>query len=397
MCIFLLFLCGSGIAAGWDAYGIPADYNGDDALTGQELRTGILEYLSASPALTREDIRDAAHVYLEWNGTPKPVSDSVSDHIVLYRPVRRVVVFNGEAAETLRAIGFDPEKIVATDKYTQEKSSFFPEHAGRENIGSVWSPDMEKVLSMHPDTVFLYATISTTACDEIGQKLTGSYPDIRVFRFDCFNPRTYPEEIRKIGLIVDKEEGANDFAQFYSSVMDTIGTRVSSIAEKDRVRVYFEYWNDYKTVAGAAGYNEKIELAGGMNIFRDEAADYPEIDPEAVIVRNPEVIIKLAGKGLEFGGYAKSDIEPLIAVRQSLLARPGWNQLAAVQNDRVYIIHSDILGSSQHFIGTAYLARWFYPDLFADLNPAVLHQDYLDRFQRLPFDLASEGAFVYPE
>ena len=112
-------------------------------------------------------------------------------------------------------------------------------------------------------------------------------------------------------------------------------------------------------------------------------------------MRNPEVFVKLAGKGLENGGYSGDDIEPFIDTRQSLFGRPGWSRLDAIRDGRVYVIHSDILGTSQHFIGTAYLARWFYPDLFTDLDPATIHQQYLTKFQHLNFDVAADGIFVY--
>ncbi len=179
--------------------------------------------------------------------------------------------------------------------------------------------------------------------------------------------------------------------------MDRIRKGTADIPADERVRVYFEYWTDYKTVAAGSGYNEKIEIAGGLNPFAGESGEYPIIDPEAVIVMDPQVIVKLAGQGLAVGGYAHHDPETLAEIRSALLERPGWSRISAVKDGRVYVIHSDILGGAQHFIGTAYLAKWFYPDRFADLDPHAIHQRYLSEFQGIDFDLASMGSFVYPE
>jgi len=42
------------------------------------------------------------------------------------------------------------------------------------------------------------------------------------------------------------------------------------------------------------------------------------------------------------------------------------------------------------------MAKWFHPDLFKDLDPEAIHQEYLTRFQHLDYDLGKQGVFVYP-
>lgn len=383
------------------AEGIPGDADGDNLLTSAEYAGAVLAYLDAarmggSGGLSQADIRDAAWVYTHWDGRPCEITDSSGRTVTLYRPLRRVVAFNGEALEILRSIGFDMENVVAVDKYSHEKDTFFPECRDRANVGSIWSPDMEQVFSVRPDAVFLYATISTAACDDIQKRLEVSAPGIRVFRFDCFKPATYAGEIRTIASIAGREDEGEAFASFYESTMDRIRDGTAGIPDDEKTRVYFEYWFDYTTVAASAGYNEKTLIAGGVNPFATGTAEYPVVDPEAILVADPQVVVKLAGQGLAVGGYAGHDIAALDAIRAGMLGRPGWPGISAVKNGRVHVIHSDILGGAQHFIGTAYLAKWFYPDRFADLDPHAVHQRYLSEFQGIDFDLASEGTFVYP-
>jgi iron complex transport system substrate-binding protein len=42
------------------------------------------------------------------------------------------------------------------------------------------------------------------------------------------------------------------------------------------------------------------------------------------------------------------------------------------------------------------MAKWFHPDLFKDLDPQAIHQEYLNRFQNLDYNLDKNGVFVYP-
>ncbi len=53
-------------------------------------------------------------------------------------------------------------------------------------------------------------------------------------------------------------------------------------------------------------------------------------------------------------------------------------------------------GGSGCLIGTAYMAKWFHPELFEDLDPEAIHQEYLTEFQGLDYDLNEHGVFVYP-
>jgi iron complex transport system substrate-binding protein len=42
------------------------------------------------------------------------------------------------------------------------------------------------------------------------------------------------------------------------------------------------------------------------------------------------------------------------------------------------------------------MVKWLYPELFVDLDPEAIHQEYLTRFQGLDYDLDTHGVFVYP-
>jgi len=46
-----------------------------------------------------------------------------------------------------------------------------------------------------------------------------------------------------------------------------------------------------------------------------------------------------------------------------------------------------------YITGAAYMAQWPCPDLFADLNPSGIHQEYLERFQAMAMP---DTIFVHP-
>jgi ABC-type Fe3+-hydroxamate transport system substrate-binding protein len=72
-----------------------------------------------------------------------------------------------------------------------------------------------------------------------------------------------------------------------------------------------------------------ITEAGGVNIFADAAQLYPTVSDEAVLARNPNLIL-----APDHGG-AK--------LRDRLLARPGWKELTAMKEGRIVTISEDLL------------------------------------------------------
>lgn len=374
---------------------LPGDISGNDHLEKPELSRLVLAALKDDQIV--QDARDAAYVYMVWNGSPKRITDSSGKERVIRRPLYRIVVLNSETLETMRSIGYDTTPVIGVDKYILQKKEFFPEFAGTPGVGSIWAPDYEKIVSLRPDAVFLYATVSKSSGDAIEEKLAATSPEITVFRFDGYLPETYSEEIRVLSDLLDCQETGQEFLKFYTINVDAVSSRSAEIPKEDRIRVYFETWTDYKSCAAGSGYDQKITMAGGSNIFGDETAEYPEIDPEAILKRSPQVVVKLVGAGKYiFGGYEGGANASFQQVHRDIISRKGWESLPAVRDGRTYILHTDILGGPHFFIGVQYMAEWFYPERFGDLDPETVHAEYLSRFQGLNKKLNERQNFIYP-
>jgi len=84
------------------------------------------------------------------------------------------------------------------------------------------------------------------------------------------------------------------------------------------------------TVGPGSFLSDVLELAGGRNIFADVRSSYAAVSQEAILARQPEVIIELHGEGM-LGSAAR---ERILAVWRSM---PG---LPAVRNGRIHAIGS---------------------------------------------------------
>ena len=247
-------------------------------------------------------------------------------------------------------------------------------------------------MALQPDTVFLRAD---SRADSLQRALESADPSISVLRFWYINPDLYPDEVKKFGYIFGKVSEAEECMDWY--VVNTIKEKVDSISEEDKPKVYFEVGNPYSIWGEHAG----IANAGGIDIFADQFRGASAVvNAEDVMERNPDIIVKVLWPG---GGYGLDvdDTAELKAAREDIMNRPELQNVKAVKNKRVYIItphiwtHYAVCGC-RHFVQIAYMAKWFHPELFEDLDPQAIHQEYLTDFQGLDIDLAEKGVFVYP-
>lgn len=80
---------------------------------------------------------------------------------------------------------------------------------------------------------------------------------------------------------------------------------------------------------GGSFTNELIERAGGKNLFADIKDKYPNVSEEEILRRNPDVIV------------LARPVDP-DAKRKELLARPTWQKLKAIQNQRIVFVDEDM-------------------------------------------------------
>ena len=314
--------------------------------------------------------------------------DIIERPVTVSKPIERIISVPVHPFSVMRSIKVEKDKIVGVSGTIKVNNEYFPEISKAACIGK--GRDYEAILNLHPDLVI----VTTSSLEKYTEKL----PGVTVVAFDIWRESTHVDEIRRLGYILDKEDEAEEFIDFYSGVMNTIKEKVDKIPEEDRPKVYFEE-TPYKTYTGEGAFSEHVPAAGGINIFGDLPGFMQDVDPEEVIKRNPEIILLWPIITSPTGSwyYSGTDINNLIDARNEIMNRSELAKVEAVKNGRVYTYIGD-LGTARHFMGEAYLAKWFHPELFEDFDPHAIHQEYITRFQGLPDDfLDTHGVFVYPE
>ena len=402
-----LLLLASPVAASDYTLGVFGNANEDDTINMQDVTYTeliILEYrdeteLSDAKHDGKINMQDVTQIELVILGREKELTivDTADRTVTVKKPLERIIVFTPGSLETIRSLKAT-DIIVGVSEFMTADEIFFPEFSDYPNVGGKDSPpDTEAVLSLEPDAVFLYEA----GHEDFQDQLEAADLDIAVIRLNFFSPGdVFVEETKKLGYMLGRVEESEEFIDFYGGWLGTIGERVEKLSDEDEPKVYFELFRPYIAPTKMSNFGKKLVMAGGCNIFGDEPAGAwgsLTVDPEAVIDRDPEIIVRVAH--WDVGGYAldSEDTAVLSDIRDEIMDRPELAHVSAVKNGKVCIITDHIIGGpARHFIGIGYLAKWLHPELFDDLDPKAIHQEYITEFQGLGIDLDEHGVFVYP-
>ena len=360
---------------------VTGDIDEDRIVSGAELADLILEYLDAAPIdsthIGLANLRAASHIHAYY---PRTIVDSNGDELTLYKPVKRIIAYNSDCAEVILSLGATKDVMGVGTVVAED--DFFSEFEEVQAVGKWNNPDCEMILALDPDAVFVYG--KWPGKDKLDEKLEGT--GIVVIRLNLYIPENMTDDVRKLGIVLEREDEAQELVDFYQHHTDLIRERVGSLPEEDRQSIYLECYSDFKTVSAGSGGDQMCVMAGGKNIASDLIGAYPKVDPEWAIAQNPDVIVKAASAS--YNNTAEPE-----ALLGDILGRSGWDGMDAVEGGRVHLLASDIYTGPRYIIGVAYMAQWLYPDAFADLDPSEIHREYLKRFQGTDIP---DKIFVHP-
>jgi len=325
------------------------------------------------------------------------IIDSANRTVTVRKPIKRVVCCFPRLLEALRTLKVPMEIVVGIAKDKMD-TAFFPKFEDIPSVGWRWTPDIEAIVELEPDVV-LYTAHTLMGAPETLDKMESA--GLTVLCFNLNELDRIDDEITMLGYIFNRKEEAKEFVEWRDGILNAIKERVEGLPEESKPKVYFEaaFKGNYYYIYGKYAY---IAEAGGKDIFDDLPGSYMSIDPEEVVKQNPDIIVKVAPWYVGGYGVDATDITPLKEIQEEVLSRPELQGVKAVKDGKVYVISNHLVSmfpssGCRNFIQVAYMAKWFHPDLFKDLDPKAIHQEYLTRFQGLDIDLDEKGVFVYPE
>ncbi len=204
---------------------------------------------------------------------------------------------------------------------------------------------------------------------------------------------------------------ATEYANWILNLTTTISTKINeNVLDAQRLKVLL---TNSPTLGSARAYvaldtlGQACILAGGSNIAQAPAGSTAfsvTLDNEWILQQDPDYIF-LHTVRYTYGGGTQEPAQGIDAadptgmknVLEQYMSQPAFANLKAVTNNNVYIIAGDFRNNAMGgTLGAVYMAKVLYPNLFWDLNPQAIHQEYLTHFLGLTYDLDTQGVYLYP-
>jgi iron complex transport system substrate-binding protein len=286
------------------------------------------------------------------------IVDSLDRIVTVKKPLKRIIPTTPPAIEALRALKVPMDIIVAVGSWPGGLDpAFFAEFSDVPSIGTGWEPDIEAILELNPDLVILSASrgrLKPTA----DMFVSAGIPAVAMLA--AKQRVALRHNLEKLGYLLDKEEEADECLDWREEILNSIKDKVEKIPEEDKPKVYFETAMKSGQYGIHSHCGNFIKAGGGKDIFEGMTGT---IDAEAVIDRDPDIIVKVAPSTAGGYGVDADDTAEFKAIREEIMSRPELQRVKAVEEGEVHILANHLVSFYQAsgcraFIGYAYFAKW---------------------------------------
>ena len=224
-------------------------------------------------------------------------------------------------------------------------SALASRYNGVTTVGSPMSPDMEIIKSLKPTDVVSPDTLKTDL--EIQYKNIGVNSTFLNLR----SVKGLYDSVKIIGDKYGKSNEANAIVNEYTTFINNYKSKHSG--QSPKVLVLMGLPGSYLVATQNSYAGSLVELAGGTNVFHDASKDFLTINPEEMLAKDPDVIIRTAH------GLPKEALEMF---EKEFSSNDIWKHFRAVQNGKVYDVDYMLFGMS---------ATFDYPQALAALEPML--------------------------
>jgi iron complex transport system substrate-binding protein len=216
---------------------------------------------------------------------PFSIPDDTGKTVTLPAIPTRIVSLAPGATEMLFAAGAG-KHVIATVEFSDE-----PPAAKRvPRIGDVVAIDMEKLVALRPEVAVIWPGGGNPAQIEEIKRL-----HIPMYSQQVNALADIPGSLRRLGALAGTSEVAEQAAR-------NIEARLAALAQTygsgRHPSVLMEVWNHpFYTVGGSHLISDALKACGARNAFGDLRELGPVIDVEAVVARDPDIIVAAAPQG----------------------------------------------------------------------------------------------------
>jgi len=235
-------------------------------------------------------------------------------------PPRRIVCLTEETVETLYLLG-RAGSIAGISGYAVR-----PPEARRDKprVSAFTSADIPKIEALKPDLVLAFSDLQAAIVADLVRH------GMAVHAFNQRDIAGILDMIRTVGALAGAPDEAARLVDRLTARIEKAGDAAARL--KRRPRVFFEEW-DEPLISGIGWVSELIEIAGGIDVFRERSHAASARDR---IVAGADVIA--AVPDIVIGSWCGKKFRA-----ERVAGRPGFATLPAVRDGAIFEIKSSLI------------------------------------------------------
>ena len=267
------------------------------------------------------------------------VKDQTGRTVNLPDNPRRLVSLAPNITETVYALGLGAELVGDTDY-----CDYPPEAEKKPHVGTMVNPSLERIVALKPDLAL--------GTPEANRRETADQLErlgIPLYGVTASTLAGTLASIEDLGQILGHAAEARSLVAKLQVRIDRVEKR---IAGQPKPKALFVVWyRPLITVGPNTFIADVIRAAGGIPVGEDLKGEWPRLSLEELVPQNPDVIL-----------FPKAEsFSPTLDEFQSL---PGWKNLRAVKEGRMYFVSETIMRPSPRLVDAL-------EELASVLHPAV--------------------------
>ena len=234
----------------------------------------------------------------------------------------RIVSIIPAVTEMIFAIG-EGSRVIGVSSYDR----FPPQVERLDRVGGLLDPNVEKILSLKPDLVIVYAT-------QAELKVRLAQASIPYYSYEHRELADVMQTIRAIGARIGAAPAANRLASDMDQQLDDVRRSVARLPKPKTLLVLGREPRSLRRINVSGGYgflHDMLVTAGGVDAFGDVKQQSIDATTEMILGRQPEVILELR--------YGQQPAAAAIA--REIRDWDAIASLPAVRSHRVYILSGD--------------------------------------------------------
>ena len=305
---------------------------------------------------------------------------------------------NSKQLQTIHAL----DMCVATDKtshirpYAAEILKDVPYFS----YTGTFNPDAEMIMGYNPDIIV--TGTRQHYCKELEQALPPNRTNMDIVRISSWEDGKTIEGTLTLGFMLGKTEEAMAYAEWADKWFGTINEKVSTLSQDQIVKVLsprgaYDNWNIIMNGPRGGKYETTL-LAGADNIITrnltSSSTNITVTDEWVKAQSDLDYIVAIVYGGLD-NSSRHVNVDPVYPGGQDYnnksfydTAVEYWKSMTNAYGTEVHVIDNLVSQGTTYVIGAVYMAKWFYPDLFQDMDPDAIFQEFMDKFFQYDFNVA---------